>query len=54
VGDVEAKADVLAGASEVKVTMNLPKGQAKMQTWLKDAAKGTERGAFFVEVKKVD
>jgi arylsulfatase A-like enzyme len=54
VGEVEAKAEVSAGASEVKVTMNLPKGQAKMQTWLKDETKGTERGAFFVEVRKVD
>ncbi len=54
IGDVEAKAEVSAGVTEVKVVMNLPKGQAKMQTWLKDTANGTERGAFFVEVRKVD
>ncbi|MCD6051716.1 MAG: arylsulfatase, partial [Verrucomicrobia bacterium] len=54
VGDVEAKSEVTAGASEAKVVMNLPEGQAKMQTWLKDTSKGTERGAFFVEVRKVE
>ncbi len=54
VGEVEAKVEVPGGATEVKMMMDLPKGQAKMQTWLKDDAYGTERGAFFVEVRKVE
>jgi arylsulfatase A-like enzyme len=53
VGEVEAKAKVSSGATEVKVSMKLPKGEAKMETWLKDEATGKERGAFFLEVKKV-
>jgi hypothetical protein len=51
VGEVEAQADVPAGATSVTLKMELPKGPAKMQTWLK-AKNGKERGAFFVYAKK--
>lgn len=54
VGEVKKLVEVPAGATEVKLVLELPKGQAKMQTWLKDEAYGADRGAFFVEVKKLD
>lgn len=52
VGDVTAQADVPAGATSVKLQVELPKGPAKMQTWLREKG-GTERGAFFVYAKKM-
>ena len=52
IGEAEARADVPAGASSVKLQMELPQGQAKMQTWLREA-NGTERGAFFVYARKM-
>ena len=52
IGDVAVEADVPAGATSVKLQMDLPKGPAKMQTWLREA-NGTERGAFFVYAKKL-
>jgi arylsulfatase A-like enzyme len=51
VGEVQGEAQVPAGATSVKIEMDLPKGPAKMQTWLRDA-KGVERGAFFVYAAK--
>lgn len=53
VGDVMAKGRVSGGVTETKLTLKLPKGEAKMETWLKDESSGTERGAFYIEVKKV-
>ena len=52
VGDVAAQADVPAGATSVKLELELPAGPAKMQTWLKQS-NGKERGAFFVYAKKL-
>jgi len=53
VGAVMAKGKVSGGVTETKLTMKLPKGEAKMESWLKDESSGTERGAFYIEVKKV-
>jgi hypothetical protein len=47
VGEVKAEAKVPSGATSVKFKLTLPKGPAKLQTWLREA-NGTERGAFFV------
>jgi arylsulfatase A-like enzyme len=52
IGEVQAEAEVPAGAASITLEMDLPAGQAKMQTWLR-AKDGTERGAFFVYAKKL-
>ena len=52
VGDVETKAAVPANSTEVALKLDLPAGEAKMETWFTDKA-GKERGAFFVYAKKL-
>ncbi len=52
VGEIEADAEVPAGAASVTLQVELPKGPAKMQTWLTEAG-GAQRGAFFVYAKKL-
>lgn len=53
VGHVESSAAVPAGADAVSLQLSLKKGRARMQTFLRDARKGIERGAFFVEVRRI-
>lgn len=48
VGEAEASALVKSGATEATLTLNLPAGVARMQTWLTDETSGQSRGAFFV------
>lgn len=52
VGDVEASADVPAGASTVRFTLDLPAGRTTMETSFVDAD-GSTRGAFFVYAKRL-
>ena len=52
VGDVEAKADVPPGATSVTLTLDLPAGPARFQSFL-TAADGTERDAFYVEIERL-
>lgn len=54
VGEMNASADVPEGATSVTLTLRLPSGPARMQTWLADAATSRSRGAFFVEVRRLD
>ena len=54
VGGAEAKAFVTEGATRVKLTLRLPAGPAKLQTWLYDDADGKSRGAFFVEIQRLE
>ncbi len=53
VGELEATAPITAGQTSVTVTMQLKAGKTKLQTWLAEEGRG-ERGAFFVDVKRVD
>ncbi len=50
VGDIEQSAAITPGESSATVTLELPKGPAKFQTWLEEENRGT-RGAYFVTVK---
>jgi arylsulfatase A-like enzyme len=52
VGVQDVTTTVPAGAAEVKLRLNLPRGPARLQTWLKSAA-GEERGAFYVATRRV-
>jgi arylsulfatase A-like enzyme len=54
VGAVEEAAKVSPDATAVTLTLNLAKGPAKLETWLTDEDNGKTRGAFFVEVKRLD
>ncbi|MGH8021220.1 MAG: arylsulfatase [Opitutaceae bacterium] len=54
VGDVEAAAPIVEGAQEVKLTLDLPAGPARLETWLIDTANEETRGAFFVEFEWLD
>ncbi|MBW3541792.1 MAG: sulfatase-like hydrolase/transferase, partial [Planctomycetes bacterium] len=53
IGDVEASADVAEGATAATLEIELQAGPARMQTWLQ-SANGTSRGAYFVEVRRVE
>ncbi|MGH7200100.1 MAG: sulfatase-like hydrolase/transferase, partial [Planctomycetaceae bacterium] len=53
IGDVEAERDVPASATEVTIALELDSGPAMMQTWL-ESADGQSRGAYFVEVRRVE
>ncbi|MGH7944477.1 MAG: arylsulfatase [Opitutaceae bacterium] len=54
VGDREAVAAVPPGATSIAITLDLPAGEARLQTWLAHASSGESRGAFFVDVKRVE
>lgn len=54
VGDTEASAAVVPGSAEVTLTLDLPAGPAKLETWLEDEASGKARGAFFVEIRRIE
>ena len=53
VGDVEGGAEVSASAPSVTVTLDLPAGPARLQTWLTTGGSKDERGAYFVEVRRL-
>lgn len=53
VGGVEATESVLGGATEVKLTLDLQPGRQRMQTRFFDEAAGIDRGAFFVEARRL-
>ena len=53
VGDVEQSNAITPGASEAVVTLDLPAGPAKLQTWLEEENRGS-RGAYFITVKRVE
>ncbi len=54
VGEREASAEVPAGAAGVTLALDLPAGPARMQTWLTDGNLGKSRGAFYLEVRRLD
>jgi arylsulfatase A-like enzyme len=54
VGGHEAVAPISAGATAVTLTLTLPAGPAKMQTWFADENGVDLRGAFFVTVCYLD
>jgi len=53
VGDVDATVPVKPEATSATLTLDLKSGPAKLQTWLTKKGRAM-RGAFFVEVKRVD
>jgi arylsulfatase A-like enzyme len=54
VGDQEAAAEIPPGATDVTLTLTLPAGPAKMQTWFVDEEAADLRGAFFVTARYVN
>ena len=42
------------GATAVTLTFDLPAGSSRRQTWLAHAPSGESRGAFFVDVKRLE
>ena len=54
VGDVEKSVNVSIDDTEAVLLLDLPKGPTKMQTWLTHEGEGKTRGAYFVEVRKMD
>jgi arylsulfatase A-like enzyme len=53
VGDAEASAAIPAGTTAVKLTLDLQAGPQRMQTWFTGDA-GTERGAFYIDARRLD
>lgn len=53
IGNVEARQPIPAEASAVSLVVDLKAGESRLQTWL-DGQDGTSRGAFFVEVQRVE
>jgi hypothetical protein len=53
IGAVEAASDFPAGTDGARIVVQLPVGEGKLQTWIKEEGRG-ERGAFFVDVKFLD
>jgi arylsulfatase A-like enzyme len=52
VGEVEATTPVPENATSVTLTLELPAGPARLQTWFTDAEAGKSRGAFFIEINR--
>jgi arylsulfatase A-like enzyme len=52
IGDVEAMTAVADGAESAVLTLELPVGEAMLQTWL-EQADGKSRGAFFVTFERL-
>jgi len=52
IGDAEISAPIRAGSDRVVLEASVPKGNAKLQTWL-EHADGTTRGAYFLEVERI-
>ena len=53
IGDVERTVEVEEGRLFVDLTVELPAGPSRLQTWLTEES-GAERGAYFVDVRRVD
>ncbi|MCX7818996.1 MAG: arylsulfatase [Kiritimatiellae bacterium] len=53
-GAIEASRQVPDGADAVAFELDLPAGQMRLQTWLEDPASGASRGAFFVDVERLN
>ena len=53
IGEEEVSQPISEGDFKSVVTMELDAGPARLQTWL-DAANGESRGAYFVDVKRLD
>ncbi len=53
VGDAQAEAPIPADSNFAELTLDLPAGPAEMRTWLTQTD-GTQRGAYFVDVRRVE
>ncbi len=53
-GAVEATSPVREGATSITLTLDLPKGPARLDTTLSDEATGESRSAFLVEIARHD
>lgn len=53
IGSVEASTEIAAESDGAKIVVALSQGPARLQTWLKEDGRN-ERGAFFVDVRRVD
>ena len=53
VGQMDKTRVVPTGATAVKFTVELDAGPQSLQTWFTEAG-GQSRGAFYVEVRRVD
>ena len=53
VGDLEEKVDVEKGQDAIALSIDLPSGPSRLQTWISEGA-GKVRGAYYVEVKKIN
>jgi arylsulfatase A-like enzyme len=54
IGDVEASAPVPPDVTAVTLTATLKAGRYRLQTWLEDDRSGESRGAFFVQVMRME
>jgi hypothetical protein len=52
IGDVEKTQPIPADASAVTFTLRLPRGKARLQTWL-IAGNGKSHGAYYATVERV-
>jgi uncharacterized sulfatase len=53
IGDLQQKKEIQPAETCVTFEMDLPKGDALLQSWLIDANSGDERGAYFVDVERL-
>ena len=53
IADVNLAKGIPAGATSVTLTADLKAGKTRLQTWLTQAD-GQSRGAYFVEVRRVE
>jgi arylsulfatase A-like enzyme len=53
IGEVEAEQQIAADATASTFKVDLKKGPTRLQTWLKQKS-GKQRGAYFVEVRRVE
>ena len=54
VGAQVSEAAIPRAADAITLSLNLPAGPARLQTWLEQESPGETRGAFFVEVRRRD
>ena len=53
IGGIDVSKPLLSGARSVTFQVELPAGKTRLQTWLIES-NGTTRGAYFVEVKRLE
>ena len=53
IGDVDAEQPISPGMSAVRIEADVPAGPAMLQTWL-ESSEGPSRGAYFVEVERIE